>query len=213
MIKYKSCKLEIKADIDKREVEAYASVFGNKDSYNDIMQKGAFKKTITENQRRIKTLWNHNWDIPIGKPQAIEEDSKGLLTVTRFAKTNKADEILELVRDGIIDELSIGYIPVKEEWDKEKNTNLVKEVKLMEYSFVTFAANEEAQVTGIKSLNDYINQITQFDINTLDEGKIKQAIKALQSLLQPDEPSQDTHIKQLEPILNIDELAEVLKTL
>ena len=214
MIKYKNCTFEIKADVDKREVEAYASIFDNKDSYDDIMQKGAFTKTIKENIRRIKTLWNHNWDNPIGKPLRIEEDSKGLYTVTKFAKTSKADEILQLVKENVIDELSIGYTTVKDGYDKNKNANLLKEVKLMEYSFVTFAANEEAQVTGVKNLDQYLNMINNFDINTLDQDKIKQAIKALESLLIDVEPTQVTQ-KQIEPIIedSYDKLLNELKQL
>lgn len=214
MVKYKNCKTEFKAS-DKNgymKIEGYASVFGNKDSGGDIMHKGAFTKTIKENERRIKVLWNHNWDMPIGKPIKLLEDSKGLYIEAKLSDIEKAKEVYQLMKDEVLDEMSIGYEIIKENYDGEKKANNLLEVKLWEGSVVTFAMNEFAQARA-KGLNDYLNQITQFDINTLDETKIKQAIKALQSLLSDNEPSQDTHIKQVEPILNIDEVLQAIKSI
>ena len=40
-------------------VEGYAAVFGNVDDGNDLIDPGAFAKTITENGGRIKMGWHH----------------------------------------------------------------------------------------------------------------------------------------------------------
>lgn len=136
---------------DRFQVEAYASTFGNIDAGRDIMQKGAFKKTLQEQKQRIKSLFNHNWNVIIGKPLEIYEDSKGLYTKTQFVNTAKSNEIYELIKEGIVNELSIGYDIIKKDYDSIQNVNHLREVKLYEYSFVTFAMNEQAQVQAIKA--------------------------------------------------------------
>lgn len=136
---------------DTKQVEAYASTFGNIDAGRDIMEKSAFKKTLQEQRTRIKTLFNHDWNTIIGKPIEMYEDSKGLYTKTQFVNTLKSNEIYELIKENIVNELSIGYDIVKKDYDKIKNTNHLREVKLYEYSFVTFAMNEQAQVQSVKA--------------------------------------------------------------
>ena len=200
MIKYKNCSMEFNAKADTIEFEGYASIFGNKDSGGDIMQKGAFKKTIQENLRRIKVLWNHDWNSPIGKPTKIFEDEKGLYVEAKISNTEKGKEIYQLMKDNVIDEMSIGYEIKKDDYDKSKQANLLNEVKLYEFSPVTFAMNELAQVSNVKGLNNYLSMINNFDISTLDQNKIKQAIEVLKSLLIDYEPLRNTQKQVIEPI-------------
>ena len=86
---YKSIKVSnIKADTQENIISGYASHFNNKDSHNDIITAGAFKKTIQENKSRFKFLWQHDMWEPIGKPQEIYEDEKGLFTVSKVSETD-----------------------------------------------------------------------------------------------------------------------------
>lgn len=147
----KNVEFNIKDIGDKFQVEAYASTFGNVDAGRDIMEKSAFKKTLQEQKSRIKALFNHDWNVIIGKPLEIYEDSKGLYTKTQFINTSKSNEVYELIKEGIVNELSIGYDIVKKYPDRTQNVNHLREVKLYEYSFVTFAMNEEAQVQAVKA--------------------------------------------------------------
>ena len=56
-MEFRSVQTEFKADTSQRILEGYASAFGNPDSYGDIVQRGAFTKTILERKDRIKQ-WN-----------------------------------------------------------------------------------------------------------------------------------------------------------
>lgn len=138
---------------EKRVFEGYASIFGNVDAYGDIVQKGAFKKTINERKNKIKILWQHNPTQPIGKLTEAKEDDIGLKIKGKISETEKGNEVLKLMKDKVIDELSIGYNTVKKDYDNEGH-RLLKEVKLFEVSPVTFAANPLANVTGVKSLTE-----------------------------------------------------------
>jgi hypothetical protein len=199
----KAIPMEFKVDHSKRIVEGYASTFGNKDRVGDIVQPGAFTKTISERfnggaKKDIKVLWQHAH--PIGLPIHMEEDSKGLYTVSRIAKTPQGDEAMTLAEEGIIDKFSIGYDIIKS--DYQGKDQLLQELKLYEYSLVTFPANEEAGLTSVKSagvglgmplteLNALIREFHGEDLTTLlKEGralssgnrqKVSNAIDALQS--------------------------------
>ena len=53
-MKYKDCHFEVKAVQEDGFFSGYASVFGNEDSYGDIVIKGAFAETIADWQARGK---------------------------------------------------------------------------------------------------------------------------------------------------------------
>jgi len=181
---YKSSKFEIKASQDNT-IEGYAAYFGNIDSYGDIIENGAFSKTLKENAGRVKVLWQHDTNEPIGKPVAMEQDSKGLYIKAKISMTDTGRKAMELMRDGVIDEMSIGYDIIKDEY-KGKN-RMLKELRLWEFSPVTFAANEKAKITSAKSLAELL-----YEINHADIGEIKNAIERLNSLLKQLEPVEPT---------------------
>jgi len=65
-------------DTTKRVVTGYLSKFGNTDLDNDIMDKGAFTKTLNERKNQIYFLNQHNWSQPHGKFNILEVDDYGL---------------------------------------------------------------------------------------------------------------------------------------
>jgi len=155
--KTKDISYEVKdMDMTKGQVILYASRFNNIDSDGDIIELGAFAKTIKENgpegKNRIKHLYQHDSWNPIGKPLDMSEDSSGLL-ITSYISDIKNGDYRKLYEQGIITEHSIGFIPMKEEHDREANINHIKEVKLFEYSSVTWGANEDTPVVGMKGMN------------------------------------------------------------
>ena len=105
---YKSFKFAIESANDESgEFSGYAAVFGNEDEGHDIIQKGAFAKTIAEDFDRIKILSQHeSYDLPIGKPLELREDEKGLYIKGKISNTSKGRDILTLMRDGVLNELA-----------------------------------------------------------------------------------------------------------
>ena len=139
------------SDIDENLgiVKGYGSVFGNKDSDNDIIEKGAYRRTIKNNGSRVKYLYQHDITKPIGKMKELYEDEKGLVFVAEVPKTTFGNEVLELMKYGVIDENSVGIMPVKKDYD-EDGIRVIKEAKLYEISAVTIAANDEAKILEVK---------------------------------------------------------------
>jgi len=129
----------------------YGAVFGNIDDGGDIVEPGAFTKTIAEGWERVKILALHNdcW-LPIGRPIEIREDAKGLFLKAKVSDTAMGRDIKVLLKDGVLNELSIGYDPIIFDYD-ETGIRHLREVKLWEVSVVTWAMNPEATITGYKA--------------------------------------------------------------
>lgn len=134
----------------------YGSVFGNIDSYREIVLPGAFKKSLKDIKASgdpLPMLWQHNPDQPIGGYTDLSEDSKGLL-VTGFLlkdEVQQAKEAYALMKARIVKGLSIGYYVIQDSYNEKDNTRSLVELDLREVSPVTFPANTAAQVDSVKS--------------------------------------------------------------
>lgn len=148
---------EIKSVEDSGEFTGYGSVFGVKDSYGDIVIKGAFAKSLEEwasKGKNPKMLWQHRAAEPVGVWTSMKEDDHGLLVKGKLAlKTARGAEAYELMKIGAVDGLSIGYsiAPMGLEYDKGLDAYLLKQLDLWEVSPVTFPANPDATIDAIKS--------------------------------------------------------------
>lgn len=152
---YKSFRFELESTGEGGEFSGYAAVFGNVDDGGDVIEKGAFSKTIREDFDRIKILSQHNdCELPIGKPLELREDERGLFIRGKISDTQKGRDIQTLLRDGVLNELSIGYDAVVFDFDKEQGARHLKEVRLWEVSIVTWAMNDQAKIDEIKSLTE-----------------------------------------------------------
>jgi HK97 family phage prohead protease len=196
-VEIKNTKFELKASGDNY-FEGYASVFNNIDSHDDIIEAGAFTKTIKENKNRIKILWQHDTKEPIGLPEVMEEDSKGLYVKGKISMTDTGRKALTLIQDGVITEMSIGFDIVKKDYRKvnNKDVRVLKEIKLWEFSPVTFASNNLAKIV---KLNQMIESVGN------ERHLIEKAIETLKTLLiEPTEVTQKTEEeKEIESIMAI----------
>lgn len=160
MYNIKNFNLEVKSSEDEGIIKFYGAIFGNRDSYNDIIVPGAFKKTLEEKgAEKIKFLFNHNTDNIIGKILNIQEDEHGLLCEAKmFLDTQEGKEKFLLLKEKQIDSFSIGYIAKNYEViiEKKEKTRYLKDIDLFEISLVLMPANEEAKLLSLKSVDDLI---------------------------------------------------------
>ena len=136
---------------DEGTFTGFASVFGEVDSYNEVVDKGAFRKTLKENDGKFPLCWFHNVTQPLGIIYAKEKnqglDIKGGLNLD----VQSAKEKRSLMKQGAIKGLSIGFRTVKDTWDDQ--VRHLKEVKLFEISAITlnFQACPGAEIGDIKA--------------------------------------------------------------
>jgi HK97 family phage prohead protease len=165
----------------------YGAVFENIDSGGDIIEPGAFTKTLAEGWERVKILALHNdcW-LPIGRPLELREDTNGLFLSARVSDTSMGKDIKVLLKDGVLNELSIGYDPIVFDYDGNGIRHL-REVKLWEVSIVTWAMNPEATITGYKSMQEPIGLVKALESELMKEIKAgrkisKSRLKSLQDV-------------------------------
>jgi Escherichia/Staphylococcus phage prohead protease len=137
--------------------EGYGSVFGELDSYRDIVMPGAFTKTLgdfTSKGRRVPMLWQHRPGEPIGAYTEIKEDEHGLFVVGEInLEVQRGRETFALMQQKALSGLSIGYDTVRDEVDNKGIVRKLFEVNLWEISPVTFPAGDTARVQNVKELD------------------------------------------------------------
>lgn len=148
--------LEAKAIGDDGTFEGYASVFGHKDTHADIVMPGAFTASLKARPiERVKMLRQHRQDEPIGIWTAAAEDTRGLHVKGRLIRdVPLAAQTYALMKEGALDELSIGFRTIRESRDRKAAARLVEEVDLREISIVTFGSNDKAAIHAVKSAYD-----------------------------------------------------------
>lgn len=222
-LKFKDFKVElveVKKDPTGSEriiISGWAARFGNVDSYGDIIEPGAFSKTISERKGRIAFCYQHEIDEPIAKILVLEERSEGLWVEAEISASEKDIQIK--VKEGILTEMSIGYrtINCTEEIINEKYITHLTEIKLYEISLVTIAANELTTIQNIKSeerkdyFDDSFERLILLERNQsrkYDLMKLKNQVKALfeqeppKSTPKIEEPQKTDYLKK-EDILKI----------
>ncbi len=131
----------------------YASVFDEVDLGNDVVAPHAFTASLARRgPSRIRMLFQHNPDEPIGVWERIEETARGLKVSGRITTAAaKGREVLELMRAGAVDGLSIGFRTVRARQDPATGARRILEADLWEISVVTFPMQESARIEMVKS--------------------------------------------------------------
>ena len=179
--------------------EGYASVFGNKDLGNDVVEKGAFMRSLRrKGAKKIKMLYQHDTKEPIGVFDMVKEDEDGLYVKGRLAMgTQKGREVYELMKMGAIDGLSVGYrVDAKGyDYDKRKKYRRLKEVDLMEISAVTFPMNPSARIQAVKSdytVREWEKKLRE--VGDLSHSEAKVAASAVHKALSQREVDKDADL-------------------
>jgi HK97 family phage prohead protease len=134
------------------QFEGYASLFDLPDLGKDVVERGAFARSLARRgPRGVKLLWQHDPAEPIGQWLILREDSRGLFVRGQLsAAVTRARETLALMREGAVDGLSIGFRTVKSRTDPRTGNRRLSEIDLWEISIVTFPLLPQARVSSVK---------------------------------------------------------------
>ncbi len=178
--------IEIKGLSEDGTFDGHGAIFGNIDSYGDIIEPGAFSRTL-KNQKVFPLLWSHQTDSPIGKFTA-KQDKEGLKIRGELnLDIPKAKEVYSNMKKGIVTGLSIGYRVVKDELATvaKRTVRKLKEIRLFEVSAVVFPANELAQVEAVKNIEKSL--IDKDPANATPENDTIQIYKEFIKILQEEQ--------------------------
>ena len=175
----------------------YASVFGNVDSYGDIVQPGAFKDTLANWQAKgdpIPLLWGHDMYDPFSNlghidPNTALEDSTGLLVHGQLDLSNpKAEQVYKMLKGRRVTDMSFAY-HVLEEAKKADGNHLLK-LDLLEVSVVPIGANPETDILAVKAALADVGLkagrvLSAANETTLREAtdKVMEGVRAIESVL------------------------------
>jgi HK97 family phage prohead protease len=155
-----------------KEISADGSFTGMLSVYNvvdlgkDLVEPGAFAKTIKDHGNEVPMLWQHKPDVPIGTltledgPEALHVKGQLLMDLP------EAKKAYLLIKARIVRGLSIGFDTVKEVLDG--GIRRLKELRLYEGSIVTFPMNEAALITSVKHLaerkEDFTTELAELQL-------------------------------------------------
>jgi len=148
-----SVNLELRANSDGRTIFGIAVPYNKEQRITstmiEVFRKGVFSEVIKA-PHRVKLLRGHGENNVLGRATLLRETDEGLYAEFKISKTREGDEALELVKDGALDQLSVGFMPIK---NKKRPDGVMERLKahLAEVSLVTFGAyGELAAITGMR---------------------------------------------------------------
>ncbi|VXB25196.1 HK97 family phage prohead protease [Arthrobacter sp. 9V] len=197
MIKMKTALIELKAasdsSLEEGQFTGYASVFGNKDSYGDIVLQGAFADSLAEYGDKgsgIPCYWAHRMDDPymnIGQTVEAYEDDRGLFVKVQLdLETANGKQTHKLIKEGRVTQMSFAYDVIEGAWVDRKPEEggwyyELRKLKIHEVSVVPVGANQETELTGVK------DAITAFKagrtLSAKNEDRLAQAKSLLEEVL------------------------------
>lgn len=146
-----------------RKVKVAISQMGSKDLDNDVIDFGAYNKTVSERGPKAANLiWHltdHNPSLKsaIGKFSELYTEGDYLVGITNIPNTTWGNDVLEFYKSGHINQHSVGFRTIKQETQEKGQTteyNLIKEILLFEGSAVLWGANPNTPTMEVgKSLN------------------------------------------------------------
>lgn len=130
----------------------HASVFGIVDLDNDVVEPGAFADTISTGAAADGVLifgQHEDKKIPLGRSLELREDAQGLFIKGQISDTAAGRDYRQLIKDHVLDRMSIGYIAQDYTID-EQGVRHLRKVDLLEVSIVNYPANTEARIESYK---------------------------------------------------------------
>lgn len=163
-------------------VEAIVSVTGVQDQVKDVIEPGAYAKTLKA--RTPKGAWAHDWAQPVSKTLSAVElmpgdrrlpaktrngdpwpaEAGGLLITTQFnLKTQRgAEAFADAEFFGDEQEWSIGYgVPIGGAKVDKSGVRTIKELDLFEYSQVLFGAMPLTSTVGVKDAQEAYRRLVE----------------------------------------------------
>lgn len=152
---------------DAPVISGYAAIFDSPttisqgySSYNEVVSRGAFKKTIQEAD--VRALYNHNPDNVLGRTKSgtltLSEDNVGLRYEVQVPDTTWGRDLVQLIKRGDVSQSSFAFSPIRQDWSRAANkteldTRTLQEVRLYDVSIVTYPAYEDT-VAQVRSASD-----------------------------------------------------------
>lgn len=131
----------------------YASLFGEVDLGRDAIEPGAFSRSLARRGAAgVRMLYQHDPSEPLGSWKTLREDARGLYVEGQLTEgVERAREVHQLMKNGALDGLSIGFETVRAKTDAKTGVRRILEADLWEISIVTFPMLPAARISNVKN--------------------------------------------------------------
>lgn len=149
-------------------IEGYAATFGtvaNIGSFNEVIQRGAFKRTLADGDD-VVALIDHNPSMILGRRSAgtlmLEEDSIGLRFSCELPDTSVARDAYANLKAKNLRECSFGFFVDDEDgeqWSQQPDGRMLRtltSVRLFDVSVVTFPAYDNTNAAARNVVADHV---------------------------------------------------------
>lgn len=179
---------KIETDDDERTVTAVISTITVDRDKEVLLSKGANFENYLKNP---VVLWAHNYDEPpIARTLWMKASRNKITAKSKFAETEKAEEIYQLFKGGFLKAFSVGFLPAENgshpptpdevkkhpEWAEARR--IYDKWELLEYSPVPVPANPEALATAVKSKGILLSKETQDELG-IEEDEVFYATESV----------------------------------
>lgn len=181
----------------------YASVFGNVDSYGEVVVKGAFADALKA-QSTYPVYWSHQMSDPmmnIGKTVDIREDDHGLYVKGQLdLETPMGAQVYRLIKDGRVNQMSFAFDVEDYAFasSEEKGEYVeLRKLKLHEVSVVQVGANQATELLDVKDRVSHVRSSRALSKQAGD--KLDQAHRLITEVLEEASKTNTLDTGSLEP--------------
>ncbi|MDD5618336.1 MAG: HK97 family phage prohead protease [Candidatus Omnitrophica bacterium] len=190
---YRTYEFELrKAGDGQPKIIGYSAVFdqlsGDLGGFKEKIQKGAFAKSITEDD--IRALFNHDSNYVIGRNKngtlKLEEDDHGLKVEIDPPDTQFANDLVKQIERGDINQMSFGFVTRSDKWEEKENQLPIRtllDVELWDVSPVTFPAFPQTNV-GVHSAEEIYKEYRKSQKPEPPKRKIIDTLRLKQKLIE-----------------------------
>jgi hypothetical protein len=153
--------VELRLDAsDGRVLEGVAVPYGTvtmKGPYpgGERFSRGSFKRSVKNQASRLPKLFrNHDHGQAVGTAVSMRDTDEGLVASWRIADTPAGNAVLQEVREGVLDSLSVGFQAVREE--AVDGVREIREARLLEVSLTPMPAYDGAVVMSLRTASEPI---------------------------------------------------------
>jgi HK97 family phage prohead protease/HK97 family phage major capsid protein len=152
---------EVRLEADTREVVGLAVPYGQTADIGGVYRE-AFAPGAIRSVEDVKLFWQHSE--PIGKILEGRDTDGGFEIRAMISDTPRGNEAYTLLRDGVINKFSVGFVPVEQTRDGDLVTRTL--VDLKEVSLVSFPAFQGADVSEVRQEETTVTEVVADSIRT-----------------------------------------------
>lgn len=181
---------EFRADSESRKIEGFIP-YNSRSEYMgfwEYLDRGCFDKTLRESSD-IKCLYDHIDSQLLARTKnnslMFEDREDGLHFYFEAPQTTLGEDVLTMVRTGLISGCSFGFMAIKDSWSTDGSERHIQEARLFEVSVL---ASDPAYAESDVKCRSLSEAFKDKELSDDDKAKIQAEIEALQSMIPAKEP-------------------------